>query len=387
MKHYNYKKIKKTILISLGIITVASTTIELFNWYHSYSKIEINQIQTFDNMWDKIWDKNSKTFTNRLNNNTIKKLEELTNTPKDKEKLDLAKASNLFVQINFNKSNLNQLISASNEYYQNQDLDDKFKEQETFNKTILSQIEELISQLNNNNEYLKTKNETLDFNENIIEEFQLKPISTQLKWSDLETINKNIEDINFLVKRQVEENNLKNQQQNIIDLKTKLEKFLKISDEYQQNIKENYITIKDFKEIIDTIYNIDINKNQNFFKNLKKFDNNINELNYQTTLSDEFFEKNSNIKKYKNQLQSINFNIQLKQDIKKTKIKSEEKEDQEFIFKNKLNIDDVSENLININTLQNLKFEVIQVQKIVKYENEKILNDNRLKSDDRRKEN
>lgn len=387
MKHYNYKKIKKTILISLGIITVASTTIELFNWYHSYSKIEINQIQTFDNMWDKIWDKNSKTFTNRLNNNTIKKLEELTNTPKDKEKLDLAKASNLFVQINFNKSNLNQLISASNEYYQNQDLDDKFKEQETFNKTILSQIEELISQLNNNNEYLKTKNETLDFNKNMIEEFQLKPISTKLKWSDLETINKNIEDINFLVKRQVEENNLKNQQQDIIDLKTKLEKFLKTSNEYQQNIKENYITIKDFKEIIDTIYNIDINKNQNFFKNLKKFNNNINELNYQTTLSDEFFEKNSNIKKYKNQLQSIDFNIQLKQDIKKTKIKSEEKEDQEFIFKNKLNIDDVSENLININTLQNLKFEVIQVQKIVKYENEKILNDNRLKSDDRRKEN
>lgn len=377
MRHYNYKKIKTTVLIGLGIITIATITIEIFKWYHSYFKIEINQIQTFDNMWDKVWDKNSKTFTNRLDNNSIKKLEELVSTPRDKEKLDLAKTSNPLIQIYYNKSNLNQILTASNNYYQNQDLDDHFKEQEVFNKNILNQIEDLINQLNNNNQQLKTKDKNLEIDQNLKEVFELKPISTQLEWSDLEIINKNIEDINFLVKKQVEENELKNQQQTIIDLKPKLEEFLKNSNEYQKNIKEDYITMKDFKEIINNIYEIDINKNQDFFKNLKTINENNKDSNYKTTLSDEFFNKNSKFKKYQKQLQSIEFDIQLKQDIKKTKIKSEAKKEQEFIFKDKLNMDDNSENLININTLKNLKFEIIQVQKILQYE----------ENNDRRKEN
>lgn len=232
----NYKKIKLGIIIGLGVITIASTSVELYKWTNSYSKIEKNQIQTFEGLWSTVWDSNKKTFNANLDNNVISKLEELSSTPKDRLKVDLAKTSVNLMQIHFNKSSLNQIINASNNYYQNEEKDNDFKEQEDLNKSIIEQIENLIQQLNDNNSKIELKNEQLNFDQSSTDEFQLSPIDTNLNWNDLDIINKNINDFNFLIKRQVEENNIKNQQQNIINLKSKLDEFVQKTKEYQDEI-------------------------------------------------------------------------------------------------------------------------------------------------------
>lgn len=363
----NYKKIKSGILIGLGVITVASTTVELYKWHDSYSKIEKNQIQTFEGLWSTIWDSNKKTFNSNLDNNVIAKLEELSGTPKDRLKVDLAKTSVNLMQIHFNKSSLNQIMNASNQYYQNEEKDNDFKEQETLNKSILEEIEQLIKQLNDTNSKIELKNEQLNFDQSSTEEIQLSTINTNLNWDALESINKNITDFNFLIKRQVEENNIKNQQQKIIDLKTKLDEFVKETKDYQEKIKQNYITLKEFKEFTNKLYAIDISKNLDYFDKFKELDFQNKNQKYTIKFSNQFFEKNTDFKKYENQLKDIKININLIVDLTKVKSKSDESKTEDFKFTSKLEINGDDKDLINIHSLSNLKINIDQNQKMKQY--------------------
>ena len=363
----NYKKIKLGILIGLGVITVASTTVELYKWHDSYSKIEKNQIQTFEGLWSTIWDSNKKTFNSNLDNNVIAKLEELSSTPKDRLKVDLAKTSVNLMQIHFNKSSLNQIINASNQYYQNEEKDNDFKEQETLNKSILEEIEQLIKQLNDTNSKIELKNEQLNFDQSSTEELQLSTINTKLNWDALESINKNITDFNFLIKRQVEENNIKHQQQKIIDLKTKLDEFVKETKDYQEKIKQNYITLKEFKELTNKLYAIDISKNLDYFDKFKELDFQNTNQKYTIKFSKTFFEKNTDFKKYENQLNDIELNVNLIVDLTKIKSKSDESKTEDFKFTSKLGINGDDKDLINIHSLSNLKINIDQNQKMKQY--------------------
>lgn len=363
----NYKKIKLGIIIGLGVITIASTSVELYKWTTSYSKIEKNQIQTFEGLWSTVWNSNKKTFNANLDNNVISKLEELSSTPKDRLKVDLAKTSVNLMQIHFNKSSLNQIINASNNYYQNEEKDNDFKEQEDLNKSIIEQIENLIQQLNDNNSKIELKNEQLNFDQSSTDEFQLSPIDTKLNWNDLDIINNNINDFNFLIKRQVEENNIKNQQQSIIDLKSKLDEFVQKTKEYQDEIKKDYITLKDFKELLNKIYSIDISKNLDYFDKFKELDFKNTNQQYNITLSNEFFEKNNDFKKYQNQLNELKLNVNLITNLTKVKSKSEESKTQKFEFTNKLNVNGNDNDLINIHSFKNLKLNIEQKQEMKEY--------------------
>lgn len=363
----NYKKIKLGIIIGLGVITIASTSVELYKWTNSYSKIEKNQIQTFEGLWSTVWDSNKKTFNANLDNNVISKLEELSSTPKDRLKVDLAKTSVNLMQIHFNKSSLNQIINASNNYYQNEEKDNDFKEQEDLNKSIIEQIENLIQQLNDNNSKIELKNEQLNFDQSSTDEFQLSPIDTNLNWNDLDIINKNINDFNFLIKRQVEENNIKNQQKNIIDLKSKLDEFVNETKDYQNKIKQDYISLKDFKELINKIYSINIENNLNYFDKFKDLDFKNTNRQYTVILSNEFFEKNNDFEKYQNQLNDIKLNVNLVVNLTKVKSKSEESKTQNFEFTNKLNITGSDDDLINIHSFKNLKMNIEQTQQMKEY--------------------
>ena len=363
----NYKKIKLGIIIGLGVITIASTSVELYKWTNSYSKIEKNQIQTFEGLWSTIWDSNKKTFNANLDNNVISKLEELSSTPKDRLKVDLAKTSVNLMQIHFNKSSLNQIINASNNYYQNEKKDTDFKEQEDLNKNIVYEIENLIKQLNDINSKIELNNEKLSFDQSLTEEFQLNLIDTTLNWDDLEIINKNINDFNFLVKHQVEENNIKNQQQNIIDLKSKLDAFVQKTKEYQDEIKKDYITLKDFKELLNKIYLIDISKNLDYFDKFKEIDFKNTNQKYTIKFSNQFFEKNTDLKKYEDQLKDIELNINLTVNLNKVKLKSEESKVEDFKFINQLQINGNDDDLINIHSFKNLKINIEQNQQMKQY--------------------
>lgn len=271
------------------------------------------------------------------------------------------------MQVHFNKSSLNQIMNASNQYYQNEEKDNDFKEQETLNKSILEEIEQLIKQLNDTNSKIELKNEQLNFDQSSTEEFQLSAINTNLNWDALESINKNITDFNFLIKRQVEENNIKNQQQKIIDLKTKLDEFVKETKNYQDKIKQNYITLKDFKELINKIYSIDIAKNSDYFDKFKELDFKNTNQKYTIKFNKPFFEKNTDFKKYENQLNDIELNINLIVDLTKVKSKSEESKVEDFKFTNKLEINGNDNDLINIHSFTNLKITIEQNQKMKEY--------------------
>ena len=92
-KNITPKQIKLGILISAAILTVGSTTYEFYKLKTSYANIQQNQIQTFETLWNTVWDSNKKLFNKKLDNTSIQKLEELVNTPNEKAKLDLAKLS------------------------------------------------------------------------------------------------------------------------------------------------------------------------------------------------------------------------------------------------------------------------------------------------------
>jgi hypothetical protein len=367
LDYNNIKKLKIGILIATSILTIGSISYEFYNINKSYNKIQQNQIQTFESLWKTIWDSNKNIFNDKLDNITIQKLEELVSTPNEKNKLNLAKLSLPFVQINYNESNLSQILNASNNYYQNEEKDDEYKEQETFNKNILQQIEDLINQLNQNNKNIEIKNEKFTFDQTSIEQFQLTPIKTTLKCSELNTLNKNINDINFLIKRQIEENQIKLKEQEIIDLKTKLDNFVKKTKEYQDKIKSDYISIKNFKDLLNEIYNIKIDKNLNYFNKIKDLDFKNKEENYTITFTDEFFEKNTFAKKYKNYLKDISIQVNLSIKLDHVNKKENESKLQTIEWIDKLDISKNDDDLININTLNNIKLAMNQKQEMKKF--------------------
>lgn len=361
------KQIKLGILISAAVLTVGSTTYEFYKLKTSYANIQQNQIQTFETLWNTVWDSNKKLFNKKLDNTSIQKLEELVNTPNEKTKLDLAKLSLPLVQINYNMSNLTQIVNASSNYYQNEDKDDKYKEQEAFNKDILQKIEDLIKQLNANNTNIQVEAEKLKFDQNLKEGFELTPIKTDLKWSELDTFNKNIADINFLVQRQVEENQQKDKEKEIIDLKSKLDSFVKSTTDYQNKIKSDYITIKDFKDLINEIYAIKIDQNNNYFDKLKDMDFKNQNQTYTISFTNEFFEKNSTTKKYKDYLNNLSITVNLTVKLNKVNKKENENKTQTIEWSHKPDISVNESDLINVHTLSNLKFSMDQKQDLKQF--------------------
>lgn len=361
------KQIKLGILISAAVLTVGSTTYEFYKLKTSYANIQQNQIQTFETLWNTVWDSNKKLFNKKLDNTSIQKLEELVNTPNEKTKLDLAKLSLPLVQINYNMSNLTQIVNASSNYYQNEDKDDKFKEQEAFNKDILQKIEDLIKQLNANTTNIQVEAEKLKFDQNLKEGFELTPIKTDLKWSELDTFNKNIADINFLVQRQVEENQQKDKEKEIIDLKSKLDSFVKSTTDYQNKIKSDYITIKDFKDLINEIYAIKIDQNNNYFDKLKDMDFKNQNQTYTISFTNEFFKKNSTTKKYKDYLNNLSITVNLTVKLNKVNKKENENKTQTIEWSHKPDISVNESDLINVHTLFNLKFSIDQKQDLKQF--------------------
>ena len=368
-KDISPKQIKLGILIATTILTLGSATYEFYKLKTSYAAIQQNQIQTFETLWNSVWDSNKKLFNEKLDNTSIKKLEELVSTPNEKAKLDLAKLSLPLVQVNFNTSNLTQIVNASSNYYQNEDKDDHYKEQETFNKEVLQKIEDLIKQLNENNPHVQVEAEQFKFDQTLTEGFELKLIKTELKWSELDAFNKNVKDINFLIQRQVEENQNKDKEQEIIDLKSKLDAFIKSATDYQAKIKSDYMTIKEFKDLINEIYAVKIEPN--YFDKLKELDFKNQTQTYTVFFTNEFFEKSSTAKKYKDYLSKNTINVNLTAKWTKVNKKENESKSQTLDWSNKLDVATNDTDLINIYSLSNLKFTIDQKQELKQFVEER----------------
>ena len=332
-------KIKISILSVVTLMTVGTTAYQINKWSQSYNKIEQKQIQNFDTLWDKVWDQNSKTFTAELNQSIIQQLEQYAGTPSQQKKLKLAQTSAPLVSIKHSNSNLTQFIAAANQYYQTESADNDYPEQQSFNTTVLKDIEDLIITVNQNIDQVLVTNNKIDFDKSITKEYQLTPVTTNLLWKDLTVFNKHVSEINSLIKTQVVENNNKLKQEQIIQLKDQLDAFVTLSKQYESNIKSDYITIKDLKLILNTLSKIDPDKNANWLNSIRSFTliDNINPTgtatltsNYNISLTDKFFEDNQSLKTYQSQLSQMTIPVIQEQIVSIVDKKSDESKSQTF---------------------------------------------------------
>ena len=369
-------KIKISILSVVTLVAVGTTAYQVHNWSQSYDKMEQQQIQNFDTLWDKVWDQNSKTFTAELNQAIVQQLEQYAETPSQKKQLELAQSSVALVSIKHSNSTLPQFIAAANQYYQTESADNDYPEQQLFNTTVLKDIEDLIITVNKNIDQVLITNNKIDFDKSITKEYQLTPVTTNLLWKDITVFNKHISEINTLIKTQVLENNNKLKQEQIIQLKDQLDAFVTLSKQYESNIKSDYITIKDLKSILNTLSKIDPDKNTDWLNTIRNFNlvETINTTsvttltsNYNISLTDKFFEDNPSLKTYQAQLSQITIPVIQEQIVSIVDKKSDESKSQTFNLSVNTSISQSDNDLININSLQNISITIQQKQNIKIY--------------------
>ena len=360
----------KVISISV-LILIGSVGYEVHNWTKSYQSIERQAIQNFDTLWSTIWDDKTKNFNDKLDQNMIQSLEQYASTPTYMKKLKLAKASVGLNIIENNVSTLNQLLSATNTYYELQEDDNDFKEQEEKNKSTVEKIETLIKTINDNNSLLTYNNKEFSLSEVNPDVQNLSTISTDIKWKDLSFYNKNIEDLKKLYELQQKENQTEIEQQAIIDLKSKLDEFVKLSKEYETNIKNDYVSIKDLKEILNALNQISSSVKDSYFANLKGYVSESTSITYKTHFSDELFNQNQTLNKFKNHLSQIEIDVQFKADVTTVTNKNDEKSSQTLkLTLNTSLSDENDDDLVNVSSLKNIKLELTQNQTVKKFKAE-----------------
>lgn len=360
----------KVISISV-LILIGSVGYEVHNWTKSYQSIERQAIQNFDTLWSTIWDDKTKNFNDKLDQNMIQSLEQYASTPTYMKKLKLAKASVGLNIIENNVSTLNQLLSATNTYYELQEDDNDFKEQEEKNKSTVEKIETLIKTINDNNSLLTYNNKEFSLSEVNPDVQNLSTISTNIKWKDLSFYNKNINDLKHLYELQQKENQTELEQQAIIDLKSKLDEFVKLSKEYETNIKNDYVSIKDLKEILNALNQISSSVKDSYFANLKGYVSESTSITYKTHFSDEMFNQNQTLNKFKNHLSQIEIDVQFKADVTTVTNKNDEKSSQTLkLTLNTSLSDENDDDLVNVSSLKNIKLELTQNQTVKKFKAE-----------------
>ena len=371
MLKFKHLNLKLTVMSISALLLIGSVGHEVHKWTKSYQSMERQTIQNFDTLWSTIWDDKTKTFNDKLDQNMIQSLEQYASTPTYVKKLKLAKSSVGLNIIEYNTSTLNQLLSASNSYYELQEDDNDFKEQEAKNQSIIEKIETLIKNINDNNSLLTYNNKEFSLSDINPDIQKISSLSTDIKWKDLSFYNKNIEDLKKLYELQQKENQTEIEQKAIIDLKSKLDEFVKLSKEYETNIKNDYITIKDLKEILNSLNQISPNVKDSYFTNLKDYASESTSTSYKTYFSDDLFNQNQTLNKFKNHLSQIEIDVEFKADVANVTNKNDEKSSQTLKLSLNTSLSDENDDdLVNINSLKNIKLNLIQNQIIKKFKAE-----------------
>ena len=371
MLKFKHLNLKLTVISISALLLIGSVGYEVHKWTKSYQSMERQTIQNFDTLWSTIWDDKTKTFNDKLDQNMIQSLEQYASTPTYVKKLKLAKSSVGLNIIEYNTSTLNQLLSASNSYYELQEDDNDFKEQEAKNQSIIEKIETLIKNINDNNSLLTYNNKEFSLSDINPDIQKISSLSTDIKWKDLSFYNKNIEDLKKLYELQQKENQTEIEQKAIIDLKSKLDEFVKSAKEYETNIKNDYVTIKDLKEILNSLNQISPNVKDSYFTNLKDYASESTSTSYKTYFSDNLFNQNQTLNKFKNHLSQIEIDVEFKADVTTVTNKNDEKSSQTLKLSLNTSLSDENDDdLVNINSLKNIKLNLIQNQTIKKFKAE-----------------
>ena len=154
-------------------------------------------------------------------------------------------------------------------------------------------------------------------------------------------------------------------------MKSKLDEFVKLSKEYETNIKNDYVSIKDLKEILNALNQISSSIKDSYFANLKGYASESTSTSYKTHFSDEPFNQNQTLNKFKNHLSQIEIDVQFKADVTTVTNKNDEKSSQTLkLTLNTSLSDENDDDLVNVSSLKNIKLELTQNQTVKKFKTE-----------------
>ena len=334
-----------------------------------YRSMKIKEIDTFETFWPNVFDEKTK-LVKKVSDEDIKKLKSLAQTPTDKSRAIFIEISNKMSSLTQETSSLSidQILSILADYQINEKHDDSYSEQQSINTSILSKAEEFVKNVKGSVSYLHFSDDhsQLTFDQNLTQFDKIPTISTEIRWNKLDIFNSKISELNLSMESQIKENQDRDLNVKMIDLKPSFDKFIKEVDDLKNSLKNEYVKMKTLRDFEKIIKKIDTSK-ADWLNDKSVFDYVEESKTTKTYLSDKFFEDNPTLETMKSDLKLIPIDVEIKSEILETSTKSNEKKSMTA----KIDMTDFSgtndDDLIKKSSIYNLKIDLAVDQVQVRY--------------------
>ena len=356
--------------------TILIVTGSIYTWsvVDSYNRMQVLKIETFDSLWkDKFFIEKSKTIS-RASDKELSVLKSLAKTPSEKKKYRFVEISIKLMRLEDKKSSMtiDEILQTISDYKSNQDNDKDFAAQKEINQKILANSEKFVQDLTNSIQSLSILDDknVLSYDSNIREETKFSIIDSSIRWEHLARYNDSIRSLNLEIEKQVKENKQTDRQNQIIELKSRFEKFLALIESTKESLKNDYVSVKEFKKIVKALDKIDLSKSD-WLSDVSVFNEQFNDTQIVTSLSDKFFEDNSELSNLKDLAKNMKIIVKVRVNVRSTRNRSEETKSQTMTISH-TDISSLSEDsLLKKSTISNFRVNIkLDQSKIIYVESE-----------------
>ena len=363
------KNWRSMMLVPSTAILLLTGGIYVYGIVDHYRSMKIKEIDTFETFWPNVFDEKTK-LVKKVSDEDIKKLKSLAQTPTDKSRAIFIDISNKMSSLTQESSSLtiDQILSILADYQINEKHDDSYTEQQAINTSILSKAEEFVKSVKESVSYLNFSDDhsQLTFDQNLTQFDKIPTISTEIRWNKLDIFNSKISELNSSAEAQIKENQDRDLNVKMIELKPSFDKFIKEVDDLKNALKNEYMKMKTLRDFEKIIKKLDTSKAE-WLADKSVFDYVDESKTAKTYLSDKFFEDNPNLDAMKSDLKLIPINAEIKSEILETSTKSNEKKSMTA----KIDMTDFSgtndDDLIKKDSIYNLKIDLTVDQVQVRY--------------------
>lgn len=313
------------------MILILTGSFYVYKVVKSYESMQILKIETFDSVWkEKFFDDESKKIL-LVSDQDISQLKSLAQTPGEKKRFKLAEISIKLMRLEDKHSSMtiDEIMQIMSDYRSSLNIDDDFAAQQEINLKMMNESEKFIQDLTASIQSLSILDDrdVLVYDQNLREAKKFAEIETSIKWNHLKKYNESIKSLNLAIEKQVKENQELDRQSQIIDLKANFEKFLALIESTKQSLKNDFISVKDLKKIAKAIDKIDLSKSE-WLNDQSTFSYRDSNTQIVTSLSDKFFEENSDLADLKDLAKNLKVVIKVQVSDRYTNNKSDESKSQ-----------------------------------------------------------
>lgn len=313
------------------MILILTGSFYVYKVVKSYESMQILKIETFDSVWkEKFFDDKSKKIL-LASDQDLSQLKSLAQTPSEKKRFKLAEISIKLMRLEDKHSSMtiDEIMQIMSDYRSSLNIDDDFAAQQEINQKMMNDSEKFIQDLTASIQSLSILDDrdVLVYDQNLREAKKFAEIETSIKWNHLKKYNESIKSLNLAIEKQVKENQELDRQTQIIDLKANFEKFLALIESTKQSLKNDFISVKDLKKIAKAIDKIDLSKSE-WLNDQSAFSYRDSNTQIVTSLSDKFFEENSDLADLKDLAKNLKVVIKVQVSDRYTSNKSDESKSQ-----------------------------------------------------------